>query len=180
MTGRGEETPDGRPDEDAVQRPLDELLMGVARSLRRRWWSGLESDELSPHDSRALRVIGQHGPTRLGLVAEHLRIAPRSVTDVVDRLEQRGLVERAPDPDDRRAMTVCLTAAGQSALLRVDTARRAAADDFFGRLTASERRDLARTLAILDRHVEHEQHEQHGRVSGRERHPARSLPRDGA
>ena len=70
-----------------------------------RWPSGLGPD-LSPHDARALRVIGHHGPTRLGVVAEHLRIAPRSATDVVDRLESRGLVHRTPDPDDRRAMTV--------------------------------------------------------------------------
>ena len=128
---------------------LDELLLGAARALRRTWSSGLGPD-LSPHDARALRVIGHHGPTRLGVVADHLRIAPRSATDVVDRLEARGLVERAPDPDDRRAMTVRLTEPGLVALGEVDASRREGAAQFFGVLSARERVELASILAKLD------------------------------
>lgn len=130
---------------------LDELLMGAARSLRRRWSTALEPVDLSPHDGRALRVVGRHGPTRLGVVAEHLRIAPRSATDVVDRLEQRGLVLREPDPDDRRAMTVRLTAEGEAVLSRVDAARREEAEQFFGALSTAQRRSLAAMLASLER-----------------------------
>jgi DNA-binding MarR family transcriptional regulator len=136
---------DARADEPS----LDELLLGAARALRRRWAVGL-GPELSPHDARALRVIGHHGPTRLGVVAEHLRIAPRSATDVVDRLEARGLVDRAPDPADRRAMTVSLTPRGETVLADVDAARREGADEFFGALTERERADLAAVLARLD------------------------------
>jgi DNA-binding MarR family transcriptional regulator len=129
--------------------PLDELLLGAARALRRTWSRGLGPD-LSPHDARALRVIGHHGPTRLGVVADHLRIAPRSATDVVDRLEARGLVERAPDPDDRRAMTVRLTEPGLVALGAVDTSRREGAAQFFGGLSPRERAELATILGKLD------------------------------
>ncbi|WP_076262894.1 MarR family winged helix-turn-helix transcriptional regulator [Intrasporangium flavum] len=128
---------------------LDELLVGAARALRRRWAGGLGPD-LTPHDARALRVIGHHGPTRLGVVADHLRIAPRSVTDVVDRLEQRGLVTRAPDPADRRALTVSLTDRGESALAEVDEARRVESTDFFGVLSERERSSLAAILTRLD------------------------------
>ena len=52
---------------------------------------------------------------RPGALAEHLRIAPRSATEVVDDLQERGLVERAPDPADRRATLVRLTEAGAAA-----------------------------------------------------------------
>ena len=128
---------------------LDELLVGAARALRRRWAGGLGPD-LTPHDARALRVIGHHGPTRLGVVADHLRIAPRSVTDVVDRLEQRGLVTRAPDPADRRALTVSLTHRGESVLAEVDEARRVESADFFGVLSERERSSLAAILTRLD------------------------------
>jgi DNA-binding MarR family transcriptional regulator len=128
---------------------LDELLVGAAGALRRRWASGLGSD-LTPHDARALHVVGHHGPTRLGLVAERLRISPRSVTDVVDRLEERGLVTRAPDPADRRAMTVSLTSRGEAVLARVDAARGEEAAEFFGVLTDDERSHLATLLARLD------------------------------
>ena len=128
---------------------LDELLVGAARALRRRWAAGLGPD-LTPHDARALRVIGHHGPTRLGVVADHLRIAPRSVTDVVDRLEQRGLVARAPDPADRRALTVGLTDRGESVLGEVDAARRVESADFFGVLDERERSSLAAILTRLE------------------------------
>jgi DNA-binding MarR family transcriptional regulator len=137
------------PMRDVDEPGLDELLMGAARALRRRWATGL-GPELSPHDARALRVIGHHGPTRLGVVADHLRIAPRSATDVVDRLESRGLVHRAPDPADRRAMTVSLTELGESVLAEVDEARRVGAADFFGALSERERASLATILARLD------------------------------
>ncbi|EWT02369.1 MarR family transcriptional regulator [Intrasporangium oryzae NRRL B-24470] len=142
--------PTDEPAPDDAGAPLDELLLGAARALRRRWSTGLDPLDLSPHDARALRVIGHHGPTRLGVVAEHLRIAPRSATDVVDRLERRGLVERAPDPGDRRATTVRLTSAGETVLGEVDAARRVGAEEFFGRLSDRERRTLATVLARLD------------------------------
>src|SRR3954451_17369785 len=137
------------PMRDADEPSLDEQLMGVARALRRRWARGLGPD-LSPHDARALRVIGHHGPTRLGVVADHLRIAARSATDVVDRLESRGLVQRSPDPADRRAMTVSLTALGTSVLAEVDEARRVGAEEFFGALSDRERTSLATILGKLD------------------------------
>src|SRR6478672_4696449 len=105
---------------DADEPSLDELLMGAARALRRRSATGLGSD-LSPHDARALRVIGHHGPTRLGVVA-----------------------------DDRRAITVALTAVGEAGLAEVDEARREGAADFFGSLSDRERTSLAALLARLD------------------------------
>lgn len=128
---------------------LDELLLGAARALRRRWARGLGHD-LAPHDARALRVIGHGGPTRLGVVAEHLRIAPRSATDVVDRLEDRGLVRRAADPSDRRATTVELTTEGEAVLADVEAARREDAAAFFGALSDRERDSLAAILGKLD------------------------------
>ena len=53
---------------------------------------------------------------RLSKLSEHLHIAPRSATEVVDALESRGLVRRSPDPDDRRATLVELTEHGLGVL----------------------------------------------------------------
>ena len=49
-------------------------------------------------------------------LAQHLHIAPRSATEVVDALEAKGLVARSPDPSDRRATLVSLTDRGRDAL----------------------------------------------------------------
>jgi DNA-binding MarR family transcriptional regulator len=144
----------GRGEGPREDRGLDELLLAAARALRRSWLSGVSDAvgvDLSPHDARALRVVGRHEPVRPGVIADHLRIAARSATDVIDRLEERGLVERAPDPADRRALTVSLTRTGADVLARVDAGRREAAADFFGALDPAQRHTLAVLLEKLDR-----------------------------
>lgn len=123
--------------------------MEVARGLRRRYAATLEPWGVTPHESRALRVIGHHEPTRLGVVAKHLRIAPRSVTDVVDSLETRGFVAREPDPHDRRATQVSLTASGRTVLDELDAARRADHESYFAELPERDRAALTRILGAL-------------------------------
>ncbi len=117
--------------------------------MRHRFAELLRPWELSPHQLRALRVISANEPLRLNTLAENLRITPRSVTEVVDALSDRGLVERAPDPADRRATTVSTTADGRHLLHDVERAGRADSAQFFGRLTGEERRQLATLLAKL-------------------------------
>lgn len=137
------------PSSSTSEPALGELVMQVARGLRRRFAETLEPWGVTPHESRALRVIGQHEPTRLGVVAQHLRIAPRSVTDVVDSLEKRGFVARESDPTDRRATQVSLTANGRKVLDELDTARRADHEGYFSNLSDRDHADLVRILTRL-------------------------------
>ena len=104
---------------------LGDLVMRVARALRHRGAQAMAPWDLAPHHARALRVVGRHDGIRPGELAGHLRVAPRSVTDVVDALEERGLLERRPDPADRRATVLALTASGRALVAEVDAARRA-------------------------------------------------------
>ena len=134
---------------DGVDPALGELVMEVARGLRRRFAATLEPWGITPHEARALRVVGRHEPTRLGVVAQHLRIAPRSVTDVVDSLESRGFVTREPDPSDRRATQVSLTTQGRRVLDELDEARRADHEGYFADLSERDRAALARILGRL-------------------------------
>lgn len=57
------------------------------------------------------------GPTPLGDLAEDLDTSPRNITGLVDNLERDGLVERLPDPEDRRSVRANLTEAGK---VRID------------------------------------------------------------
>jgi DNA-binding MarR family transcriptional regulator len=54
------------------------------------------------------------GPTPLGDLAEDLDTTPRNITGLVDNLERDGLVERVPDPEDRRSVRASLTEAGKT------------------------------------------------------------------
>jgi len=69
----------------------------------------------------------------------------------VDALQERGLVERRPDPDDRRAMLVSLTGEGRRVGAAIGSARDAETQRFFGLLSESDRADLARILRTLRR-----------------------------
>ena len=126
-----------------------ELFARDARSLRRLWADAAAPFGLAPHHVRALRVIGE-APIRPGALAERLHIAPRSVTDVVDSLEQTGLIARAADPSDRRAVVLDMTAAGRRTLTEVLAARDEAVEGWLGRLGEHDRSELHRILTLLD------------------------------
>lgn len=129
--------------------PLGDLFLRTSRQVRQRWAASLTRWDLAPHQGRALRLVADLEPVRPGILAEHLRIAPRSVTDVVDALEQRGIIERRPDPLDRRATVLQLTAAGREIREAIDASRREEADDFFGRLSERDQAALRRILTRL-------------------------------
>jgi DNA-binding MarR family transcriptional regulator len=125
---------------------LSELLMQAARLQRRRWRDVLAPWGLSPSQARALRIVCERDSTRVSDLAEALRIAPRSATEVADDLEARGLVRRAPDPSDRRAVLLRVTREGRTIRDEVDEARSADSRVLFARLTADERAGLADLL----------------------------------
>jgi DNA-binding MarR family transcriptional regulator len=133
--------------DDAAE--LSDLLTRVARTQRRQWREVLAPWDLSPHQARALRVVCAGDDVRLSDLAEALHIAPRSATEVADGLQERGLVERAPDPGDRRAVLLRPTAEGRRVRGEVDRARAAGSDQLFARLSADDRSTLARLLRAL-------------------------------
>ena len=51
-------------------------------------------------------------PKRIGTLARSLNALPSTMTAVADQMEERGLIERMRDPDDRRAWLLCLTEKG--------------------------------------------------------------------
>jgi DNA-binding MarR family transcriptional regulator len=133
----------------AEDEPLSELFRGVARQLRQLAREALEPWDVTPSQARALGVLLRHGTMRLSGLAEHLRIVPRSATEVVDALAARGLVERQPDPDDRRATLIRPTPEGTRVGEAIRAARAADAEGFFGALSEADRADLARILRTL-------------------------------
>ena len=132
--------------EPAGDESLSETFWSVARRLRETSQANLAPWDITFAHLRALRVLSRHGAMRLSELSEHLHIAPRSTTEVVDALESRDLVQRRPDPDDRRATLVELTEHGASVL---DAIRGTEAERVFGRLSPADRAHLARILREL-------------------------------
>lgn len=62
--------------------------------------------DLHPTDYKALGLVERLGPLSAGDIAQHSGLATASVTNLLDRLEQRGFVRRVRDPADRRRVLV--------------------------------------------------------------------------
>ena len=128
---------------------LSDAFWAVSHALRRLGRETLAPWDVSPSQARALGMLVRHGDMRLSGLSEHLRIAPRSGTEVVDGLEERGLVHRSPDPADRRATVVAVTEEGSRVAHAIREARGAEAERFFAVLSDTDRADLARILRTL-------------------------------
>lgn len=85
----------------------------LVRRLRQESATGLPLSSFS-----ALAIIDVRGPLSLGAVAELEGVTPPTVTRIVQRLENDGLVERSTDPDDKRVNYVRATTAGSTLLSR--------------------------------------------------------------
>jgi DNA-binding MarR family transcriptional regulator len=117
----------------------------LARLLRRQGDTGLSPSQLS-----ALTSVEAHGPMTLGALAEHERVAPPSVTKVVGKLEELGLVTRQADASDRRVCRVSLTDAGAALLAEVRQRKDVWLAARLGRLDEDRRARLADALDALD------------------------------
>jgi DNA-binding MarR family transcriptional regulator len=84
-------------------------------------------------------------------LAEFLLLDPSQIVALVDGLEQRGLVQRETDPQDRRSKVIKGTEEGRQLLARAAVATQQAEDQAMSNLTASERgqlRELLRRIAF--------------------------------
>ena len=133
MTGRG----------DLIQRGVD-LQMQCYRLLRNLGpddpWLAVE---LTMPQLKVLFRLNAQGPSKVGALARALRVTLPTMTGILDRLVEQGLIRRDEDPADRRVVISRLTESGE---------------ELVDRLQASSRTRLARvyeTLPVeaLERHV---------------------------
>jgi len=71
-----------------------------------------------------MMILGADGAQTMSQLAEALDVSQASATGIVDRMEQRGLIARQGDPDDRRVTRVDLTDRGRQAIERLGAQRR--------------------------------------------------------
>jgi DNA-binding MarR family transcriptional regulator len=114
--------------------------VGSQRLLRR----GVSMSNL-----HVMSMLERHGELSMSGIAEALDVSLSNATGLVDRMEERGLVERARVPDDRRVVLVRLTDAGRSALEEIEVFRDEAVGRIVDQLDERQLTRLATTLADL-------------------------------
>lgn len=133
------------PDVGAMAAHLRVGATRLARLLRRQGDTGLSPSQIS-----ALTSIERHGPMTLGHLADHERVAPPSITRVVEILVERRLVVRVPDPVDRRVTRVSTTPAGDALLADVRARKDLWLASRLAELDDDQRTRLAAALDVID------------------------------
>lgn len=130
----------------------DRLRVSVGRLARRLRQQSLGG--LTPSQSSVLANLDRLGPMTMTQIAEQEGIAKPSATGIVGRLVDRGLVDRAIDPSDRRSSVVAINRAGSDLLDQRRQERTAFLTRRIERLTGEERDTLERAVEILERMAE--------------------------
>ena len=95
------------------------LVADVARMMRRAFQARLEGTPLTYAQARALVYLARQQGIRQVDLAEQLEIQPITLARLIDQLAGSGLVERRPDPLDRRAHRLHLTQAATPQLTAI-------------------------------------------------------------
>jgi DNA-binding MarR family transcriptional regulator len=125
------------------------LMARLGEASRRRFHKALEPEGLHPRHFGVLTMLAAHPGMTQHQLHEKTAIDPSSMVAVIDELEARGLAERRADPADRRARQVFLTEQGEQTLQRVRALAAGLQREFFGALTAEERKTLHALLRKL-------------------------------
>jgi DNA-binding MarR family transcriptional regulator len=127
---------------------LADTLFGVARRLRWHVNERMRSAGLSFARLRVLDTLTD-GPQRMRDLSNALNVAPRTITGLVDALEEDGLVARSPHATDRRVTVLTITPEGQRLLVTAGRERSKVISELFGALSPQDRSELHRILHAL-------------------------------
>ncbi len=141
-------TADAAQNVDQVAAALRVSIGLLVRRLRQVPVAG----DLTLSETSALARLDRGGPTTPGALARQEQISPQSMGATLAALEARGLIERAPDPDDGRRAVMSITDAGLELLrsrrnAKVQQLARALSADF----NPAERDQLAAVAPLLER-----------------------------
>ena len=125
-----------------------QLLVKFFFAQREHLPSSAAEFDLSPVQCHVLHLLEPERPTPMGRLAATLACDASNVTGLIDRMEQRGLVQRVSSATDRRVKVLQLTPAGLRLRARM-LKRMSAASHPLSRLSLSQQRALVKILETL-------------------------------
>lgn len=150
-----EAAPDGAPEAaaepapimtDAVIQSIIDEVHGMIGSLRCAGTGRMVRAGISMTHLHVLWVIEHHGELPMSRLAELLDVSLSNATGLVDRMEERGLVERIRVPDDRRVVIVRASAEGARMRDEIEALKQDRMKSILGRLTPAQ---LGRVLGAI-------------------------------
>jgi DNA-binding MarR family transcriptional regulator len=144
------DTPEARDEILEERRTSAGLLLAlVGQEAMRRLRAAHAAVELSPRSFQLLGLLHDRGDMSQADLHAAMDLDPSALVQLLNPLEERGLVERRRDARDRRRHVVSLTASGQGQLDRAANAQRDAEDDLFAALDGGQLRQLSELLTVV-------------------------------
>jgi DNA-binding MarR family transcriptional regulator len=135
-------------DREALVRELSIQAMTALRALQHEARRAFEPLGLRPSQVLVLELI-HRGLDQPKVLAESLDTVQSAVTAILNDLQEHGLIDRAPDPGDRRRVRVWATEAGQQALARAGRVWMLAAEASLADVAIEDLRATARVVRVL-------------------------------
>lgn len=124
------------------------MLAQVSRLMRRSFDERARTVGVTRPQSHVLSVLSRHAGINQGGLAEILEVEPITAGRMIDRLQDAELVERRPDPEDRRAWRLYLTSRGEGL---IEQLRPLALETFEVALDGIDEAERVAVMATLER-----------------------------
>jgi DNA-binding MarR family transcriptional regulator len=135
-------------------RQLTDVVTRLRRALRTSIRTDYPWESLPMAQVELLMALADHAPAKIGQLAELQRLAPNTVSGLVQQLVESGLASRETDQIDRRVARVTLTEAGHRQLAEWQAAHERRIDSALARLHEDDRAAIMTALPGLDQLVE--------------------------
>jgi DNA-binding MarR family transcriptional regulator len=142
----------GQVDERTPQALRESTGFLVTRAhlrAHREFLTALQPLEIEPRHYGSMRVLRMVGPVTQGQLAALLDVSAATVVQMVDHLEDRGLLARHRDSTDRRVYRLHLTTRGESALEKATAIAGDVQESWLGPPRGRDTRDFVRLLTLL-------------------------------
>ena len=139
--------------DNQVYRPyveeIEQLMRKVSFVVKCRGRDILGEFEITPPQFEALLLLRQHGDMTIGELGNKMYLASSTATDLIDRMERNGLVERFRDGSDRRVVRLRMLDKGREMILRVMESRRVYLDKILAHVTEEDKKVLVNSLQSI-------------------------------
>lgn len=122
------------------------LLMHKSKAIQEKIRDGISKSKLNITEFSVLEVLYHRGKQTIQQIGSSILISSSSMTYVIDKLEQRGLLRRSPCPNDRRVIHVVMTSEGTALMDEIMPKHHEMVDSMFDSFDADEVQVLAELL----------------------------------
>lgn len=129
---------------------IEDLLRNVGTILKKRGRDILSNFEITSPQLDALLVLREFGELTMGELCQKMYLACSTATDLIDRMERNGLIERVRDTADRRVIRLRVLAKGASIIDEVLEARRTYLANLLAELDVADKDRLIHALEQLN------------------------------